>query len=136
MDPSADELLDLLGSDLNRCILALASEEDRSADAIAKRCDSSLPTVYRHIADLRSAGLLSERVAYDAAGNHFKVYRTAVDAVTVRLDEESIELSVAGDAAAEADAIPEAAGDAPTSENAEPPGTGPVENVERPGSGE
>lgn len=136
MDLSADELLDLLGSDLNRCILALASEEDRSADTIAERCNTSLPTVYRHIDDLRSAGLLSEQIAYDAAGNHFKVYRTAIDAVTVRLDEGSIELAVAGDAAQEADAIPETDGDGPTPENAEPPGTGPVENVERPGSGE
>lgn len=128
---SADELLELLGSDLNRRILALASGEDRSADAIAERCDSSLPTVYRHIDDLRSAGLLSERVVYNAAGNHFKVYRTMVDTVTVRLDDGSIELSVEG---GEADDDHEF--DGPTPENAEPTGTGPVENVERPGSGE
>lgn len=136
MELSADELLELLGSDLNRRILALASEEDRSADAIAERCGSSLPTVYRHVNDLRSAGLLRERVTYDAAGNHFKVYRTSVDAVTVRLDEGSIVLSVADDDASDGSGTSGDGVDGPTPENATPPGTDPVENVERPESGE
>lgn len=127
--PSADKLLELLGSDLNRRILALASEEDRSADAIADHCDSSLPTVYRHIDDLQSAGLLAERVAYNAAGNHFKLYRTSVDSVAILVDDGSLTVSIedVDDAGTEG-----AKADRPTPDGVEPAGTETVENVERP----
>lgn len=91
---SADDLLNLLGSDLNRRILALTSEEERSADAIAERCEASLPTVYRHIDDLRSAGLLTDRTEYDAAGNHFKRYGARLSTLTVTIADGDLQVSV------------------------------------------
>lgn len=94
MNAPADDLLDLLGSDLNRRILALTGDEERSADAIADRCDASLPTVYRHIDDLLSVGVLEDRTEYDAEGNHFKTYIATLDSLTVALDDGDLHLSV------------------------------------------
>jgi DNA-binding transcriptional ArsR family regulator len=94
VNASADDLLELLGSDLNRRILALTCDEMRSADAIADRCEASLPTVYRHIDDLRSVGVLDDRIEYDAQGNHFKTYTAALDSFTVTLTDGELHLSV------------------------------------------
>lgn len=84
--PAADELLDLLGAALNRQILLRTCQDPRSADAVAERCDASLPTVYRHVADLESAGLLTEEIQYDAEGNHYKTYAAALRELSVRLE--------------------------------------------------
>lgn len=96
MNTSANELLDLLGSDLNRRILSLTSQEERSADAIADRCEASLPTVYRHIDDLQSPDVLEARVEYDDEGNHSEIYTATLDSFTVTLEDGDLHLSVVG----------------------------------------
>lgn len=90
MAPESDQLLDLLGSEVNRRVLALTSEEPRSAEEIAERCEASLPTVYRHIDDLRTDGLLHEQTRYDQRGNHFKTYEAALEAVSVRVADGEV----------------------------------------------
>lgn len=103
MNVPSDHLLDLLGNDLNRRIIALTSEEERPADDIAERCDASLPTVYRHVDDLRSADLLLERTEFDSNGNHFKNYRTSLESLTVTLADGDLQVTVdsaSGEAAA------------------------------------
>lgn len=129
MTSSANDLLDLLGSDLNRRILALTSDEARGADAIDERCSASLPTIYRHIDDLQSAGLLDERTQYDLGGNHYKTYRAAISSLTVDVDDGDLSVSV--DRVVQQHDGPEE----PTPEGVERPGTEPsTADVERPES--
>jgi DNA-binding transcriptional ArsR family regulator len=97
MAPPAGDLLDLLGADLNRRILELTSEEAQDAEAVADRCDASLPTVYRHVDDLTSAGLLTERTKYDQEGNHYKTYASALETLTVRVDDGDLTVEVRTD---------------------------------------
>lgn len=120
--PAAAELLDLLGAELNREILLLTSGKPRSADAVAERCDASLPTVYRHVSDLEDAGLLTEETQYDAEGNHYKTYAAALQELSVRLEagELSVDLRVRG---------AQPGSDEPVPDDAAAPGTVPAESV-------
>lgn len=119
--PAADELLDLLGADLNRQILLVTSEEPRSADAVAERCDASLPTVYRHVDDLESAGLLTEATKYDDDGNHYKTYAAALSELTVRLD--------GGELVADHRTGETSSDEGPVPDDVAAPGTAPAESV-------
>ncbi|MFB6220881.1 MAG: ArsR/SmtB family transcription factor [Halolamina sp.] len=130
MAPPAGDLLDLLGADLNRRILELTSEEPRAADAVAERCDASLPTVYRHVDDLASAGLLSERTQYDEEGNHYKTYVAALEALTVCVDDGELRVDARTDDGSDP---PDST---PIPDGIEKPGSDPtVDDVERPGPG-
>ncbi|MBP1985761.1 winged helix-turn-helix domain-containing protein [Halolamina salifodinae] len=125
---SAATLLDLLGGELDRQILELTDERPRSAEEVAERCEASLPTVYRHVDDLVSAGLLVERTQYDDDGNHYKTYVTTLLEATVRLDdgELTVELVTEGTA--------DAAEESPTPDGVSVAGSGPADDIERPGS--
>jgi len=118
---AAAELLDLVGAELNRKILRLTSGEPRSAEAVAERCDASLPTVYRHVDDLESAGLLTEETQFDAAGNHYKTYAAALQELSVRLDHGDLRVDLeTTESHTESDPVPESTAE---------PGTRPAENV-------
>lgn len=132
MEQSAASVLDLLGNELNRRILRLTSEDPLSADDIADRCDASLPTVYRHIDDLRSADLIAERVEYDAAGNHFKRYRASLDSMTLSLTDGKLTIDVDE----RDETTPGATVSEPVPDGVEPAGTSGAEDVERPQRGE
>ena len=129
---SAATFLDLLGDDLDRRILELTDEQPRSAEEVAERCESSLPTVYRHVDDLVSAGLLTERAKYDDEGNHYKRYAATLREATVRLDDGELGVDVTADDGPAGEGF---AG-SPTPEDASASGTEPVEEIDRPGSEE
>jgi len=120
--PAADELLELLGADLNRQILRLTSQEPRSADAVAERCDASLPTVYRHVDDLESAGLLTEETQYDLEGNHYKTYAAALRELSIRLED--------GDLRVDLRTQEQGADEGPVPDEAAAPGTSPAESLQ------
>ena len=123
MAPDADELLDLLGAELNRQILVLTSQEARSADAVAERCDASLPTVYRHVDDLAATGLLTEQTQYDAEGNHYKTYAAALSELSVRLEDGKLSVGFqTSSRRRDSDPVPD---------DAASPGTGPDDDVSR-----
>ena len=133
MAPPAGTLLDLLGAELNRRILALTSEEYRAADTVADHCDASLPTVYRHVDDLASAGLLTERTQYDEEGNHYKTYAATLTELTVSVSDGELAVDVDADSCA-GGARP--ATDTPTPDGIQEPGTDPADEVKRPGAEE
>jgi DNA-binding transcriptional ArsR family regulator len=128
---SASAFLDLLGGELDRRILELADEQPRSAEDVAEQCDASLPTAYRHVDDLASAGLLTERPEYDAQGNHYNTYAAALEQATISVEAGELELTVS--------TVDDTAGsgldESSNPESVEEAGTGAVEEIERPRSG-
>jgi|AntRauTorcE11898_2_1112593.scaffolds.fasta_scaffold24726_2 DNA-binding transcriptional ArsR family regulator len=126
--PSAATLFDLLGTPLDRRILELTDERARSAEEVAERCDASLPTVYRHLDDLVSAGLLAERTQYEDDGTHYKTYAATLSAATVRLDDGELTVTVGSEERGDA------AESAPTPEGVPAVGSAPADDIERPGS--
>lgn len=71
-------------------ILANTTEQERSADELADIVDASPSTVYRRVETLVDEELLVERLQLDREGNHYHVYRAAVERVEVRLEDETI----------------------------------------------
>lgn len=79
-------LLDLLGDDVCRAILATTTDTARSAREIAAACDVPLSTTYRKVDRLVDAGLLAERTRVRPTGKHPSEFRRAVGEVVVSVD--------------------------------------------------
>lgn len=84
---SAPELLDLLGDEYTRAVLAAVIEEPRSATEVASVTAVSKPTAFRRLNRLEEAGLVESRPAISSEnGHHYDEYRVAFDALSVQLD--------------------------------------------------
>ncbi|KTG30624.1 winged helix-turn-helix domain-containing protein [Haloferax profundi] len=70
----SDELLDLLGDEYVRSILAAASLEPHSVKDLSERCGVAQSTVYRRLDDMLAHDLLVERTELVADGSHHSVY--------------------------------------------------------------
>ena len=57
-DKSIEEILDTIGDQHARKVLAAISRESRSAKELAAECDLSLPTVYRRLEMLQEYDLI------------------------------------------------------------------------------
>jgi DNA-binding transcriptional ArsR family regulator len=84
---STEELLDVLGDEHSRAILAAASDTPVSSKELTDLCDASPSTVYRRINDLLDRGLLDERVAFDGESKQTKVYETSFEHFDVSFDD-------------------------------------------------
>ena len=90
MDESrpVEEILDAIGDERARDLLAAVATEPRPAKALADACDMSLPTVYRRLEALAAHDLVIERTEIADDGNHFSVYDCNFESTVVRLDDE------------------------------------------------
>lgn len=75
-------------------ILAETTERERSAEELADAVDASPSTVYRRIETLVDEGFLTEQLQLDREGNHYHVYRAAIERVEARIEDGSIETRV------------------------------------------
>lgn len=82
----ADDILHAITSENARQILALARLDPVSAEELADRCEASLPTIYRRIDELLEYGLLEERVRIDPEGNHYRVFETDVERISLLIE--------------------------------------------------
>jgi len=91
-DSAVDEdLLDVLGDETSRAILAAASESPVAAKELTELNDVSSATVYRRISTLVERGLLEERHSIDQEGSRQKVYATTFENVDVSLDDDGFD---------------------------------------------
>lgn len=89
-------VLDHLGDEVSRTILAACARETRSVGDLADCCDVSEATIYRRLNDLLGAGLLEERLRIDSgsvAGG--KEYAAALERITVSLGSDGIGITTA-----------------------------------------
>lgn len=84
-DRPIEEILDVLGDDQARAILAALEEEPQSANELADRLELSLPTVYRRIDRLEEHGLVEHKSIISTDGNHYNVYACEFDSAVVLL---------------------------------------------------
>lgn len=85
-----EHLLEVLASEAARRILVHCADEPRSAEELADHLDTSLPTVYRRLNALEEYDLLRSETRIDPDGNHYQTFTTAVDHVSVAIDEAGI----------------------------------------------
>lgn len=86
-DGSTDTaVLDHLGDEVSRTVLAACAERPRNVGELAEHCGVSEATIYRRLDDLMTADLLEQRPRIDSgtvAGG--KEYTTAVERIDVSL---------------------------------------------------
>ena len=87
----AAEMLDHLGDEVSRTILAACSIEARSVGELARLCEVSEATIYRRLNRLMSAGVLDERTRIGSRSvSGGKEYTTTVSNIDVAFDDNGI----------------------------------------------
>jgi DNA-binding transcriptional ArsR family regulator len=90
-DDTASDVLDALGDEKARRCCTVINGDAKSAREIANLTGYSLPTVYRRLNTLRQAGLIESRTQIDPGGDHYEVFTTVAERVTVDLDGFTVE---------------------------------------------
>jgi DNA-binding transcriptional ArsR family regulator len=89
-----EEILDTIGDETARDILATISVDPRSAKELAEECDMSLPTVYRRIEVLKENDLVTSRTLVADDGNHYEVYESNFDSTVIRLEDDEYDVRI------------------------------------------
>lgn len=89
-----ENVFDVLGSEVARKILALASLRPLSADELADHCNVSKPTVYRRIQALQEYDMLAEEMELDDDGHHYKVFRTSLREARFHVDDGVFDIDI------------------------------------------
>lgn len=93
-DPDLERVARLLQDESARKILRATSIEPMSAKDLSKRCDASLPTVYRWAERLAATGLVAERTRPRSDGHHDTVYVATFEELSVRLRDGTIDVEL------------------------------------------
>lgn len=91
---SIEDVLDTIGDQHARTVLATLSHEPRSAKQLAEECDLSLPTIYRRLELLQDHDLVVERTAVAEDGNHYNVYECNFDSTVIRLEDDEYDVRI------------------------------------------
>jgi predicted transcriptional regulator len=91
---SIEDVLDTIGDQHARTVLAAISREPRSAKELAASCDLSLPTIYRRLELLQNHDLVTEQTAVAEDGNHYKVYECNFDSTVIRLEDDEYDVRI------------------------------------------
>ncbi|MFW5939180.1 MAG: ArsR/SmtB family transcription factor [Halolamina sp.] len=94
MSDAGEDVVELLGDEYVRTILAETSEEPRSVDALSEACDADPSTIYRRVERLEAAGLLTDQQRLDPGGHHYKEYGATLDAVHVHVRGDGYRIEI------------------------------------------
>jgi predicted transcriptional regulator len=93
-DRSIEEILDTIGDQHARRVLAAISRDPKSAKELAEECDMSLPTVYRRIEMLTEYDLVTEHTLVADDGNHYKVYESNFESTVISLQDDEYHVRI------------------------------------------
>ncbi|ACV46693.1 MULTISPECIES: ArsR/SmtB family transcription factor [Halomicrobium] len=93
-EKSIEEILDTIGDQHARQVLAAISRESQSAKELAEECDMSLPTVYRRIEMLTEYELVTARTLVADDGNHYKVYESNFESTVISLEDDEYKVRI------------------------------------------
>jgi predicted transcriptional regulator len=91
---SIEDILDTIGDEHARRVLAAISKEPKSAKELAEECDLSLPTVYRRIEMLDEYDLINARTLVADDGNHYKVYESNFESTVISLEDDEYHVRI------------------------------------------
>ena len=89
-----EEILDTIGDEHARRVLAAISREPQSAKDLSEECDLSLPTVYRRIEMLTQYDLVSDQTLVADDGNHYKVYESNFESTVISLEDDEYKVRI------------------------------------------
>ena len=93
-DTPVEEILDTIGDNHARTILAVVSQNPRPAKELADICDLSLPTVYRRLELLEAHDLITSKQEVDSDGNEFRVYECNFKSTVISLDDDEYDVRI------------------------------------------
>ena len=93
-DRSIEEILNTIGDEHARRVLAAISREPKSAKELSEECDLSLPTVYRRIEILEEHDLVTDETLVADDGNHYKVYESNFDSTVISLEDDEYKVRI------------------------------------------
>lgn len=93
-DDRSDDLLELLGEERVRQILAATSREPLSVKELSEECDVALSTIYRRVEEMVAENLLVERTRIEPDGSHHSVYEANIDHLGIDIEGGTIDVSV------------------------------------------
>lgn len=93
-DRSIEDILDTIGDQHAREVLAAISREPKSAKDLAEECDLSLPTVYRRIEMLDEYSLVTNETLVADDGNHYKVYQSNFESTVITLEDDEYKVRI------------------------------------------
>ena len=91
---SIEEILDTIGDQHARRVLAAISQDAQSAKELATELELSLPTVYRRIEMLDEYDLVNDETLVAEDGNHYKVYESNFDSTVISLEDEEYKVRI------------------------------------------
>lgn len=94
VDQPIGDILDILGDECTREILAVLAREPRSAQDLCDHLDFSRATVYRRLETLEEQDLVKSKTLVADDGNHYKLYECSFDSAVVSLNDEGYEIEV------------------------------------------
>lgn len=90
----ATELLELLGDEYTRRVLATVTERPRSGREVMDAADVSKATAYRRLGDLEEAGLVASEMVFDPDGHHHERFHAVVKSVDIEFGEGGVSVSL------------------------------------------
>ena len=93
-DRSIEDILDTIGDQHARTVLAAISRAPSSAKELAEEVDLSLPTIYRRLELLEEHDLVTERTAVAEDGNHYNVYECNFDSTLIQLEDDEYRVRI------------------------------------------
>jgi len=93
-DRSIEDILDTIGDQHARRVLAAISREPKDAKELADECDLSLPTVYRRIEMLDEYDLIKDETLVAEDGNHYKVYQSNFESTVISLEDDEYKVRI------------------------------------------
>ncbi|MFH5800824.1 ArsR/SmtB family transcription factor [Haladaptatus sp. CMAA 1911] len=84
-DWEPDNIFEVLGNAQARQILVLADLKPMSAQELADRCETSLPTIYRRINELVNYDLLRKQTQKED-GTQYQIFKTDLKKVCFEID--------------------------------------------------
>ena len=93
-DRPIEDILDTIGDEHARRVLASISREPKPAKELAEECDLSLPTIYRRVEMLEENDLVKDRTLVADDGNHYKVYECNFESTVITLDDDEYRVRI------------------------------------------
>lgn len=100
------DLLELLGDEYTRRVLAAVTEQPRSGSDVVEAADVSKATAYRRLGELEEAGLVDSEMVFDPDGHHHERFHAIVESIDIEFGADGASTTVET-AVSEADEVSE-----------------------------
>lgn len=88
-DGEMGQIINAIGDQRTRTILADINKEPQSAKELAESLDFSLATIYRRLEILEEHDLITDKTVIADDGNHYKLYNCNLNSIVISLDEDT-----------------------------------------------